>query len=483
MTHRPRGRHGDGDGRPDATRRSASPRSLGLASWCWLPRLLALVLLAGRRQRRATRCACSTSTCRRRGSPTSPSASPPLGSVLLPVEAHPSAAWDRSPAPRPRSACVFTGAHARRPGSIWGRPTWGVYWTWDARLTTHRAAVRALPRLPGAAPAAGRRRACAAAAGGHRRPARRSSTCRSSTTRSMVAHAAPGRPRSRRLNPDDRRHRCCSPCSSGSSSSPSSTSGCWSTASASAWLEDAARGPTASTRPSPSAGPRRRPPAPSAPDRRAPSARRSTSIEPRVRHRRLRRRRSVRRATPRRARRAGPAAGDAACRRGQAVDLTPPHRHRPPRPPGAAAPSPRLGAGARARRGARRHRRASSCSRASATRRCTSTTPTRRSRRQQSLGDKRFRLQGTVVPGTRRSDAGDDVDFTIAFNGVTVPVQLPAASRPSCSRPGIPVVLEGHWARTARLRQRPHPREAHRGVQGQGNPDRGRRHRRREPRR
>ena len=21
-------------------------------------------------------------------------------------------------------------------GSIWGRITWGVYWTWDARLTT-----------------------------------------------------------------------------------------------------------------------------------------------------------------------------------------------------------------------------------------------------------------------------------------------------------------------------------------------------------
>lgn len=25
--------------------------------------------------------------------------------------------------------CLFTGA-------IWGKPTWGVYWTWDARLTT-----------------------------------------------------------------------------------------------------------------------------------------------------------------------------------------------------------------------------------------------------------------------------------------------------------------------------------------------------------
>jgi len=30
---------------------------------------------------------------------------------------------------------VFTGL-AILAGSIWGKPTWGVWWTWDARLTT-----------------------------------------------------------------------------------------------------------------------------------------------------------------------------------------------------------------------------------------------------------------------------------------------------------------------------------------------------------
>ena len=46
-------------------------------------------------------------------------------------------------------------------GSIWGKPTWGTWWTWDARLTSVDDPVRHVPRLPPAArhdrgPGAGR---------------------------------------------------------------------------------------------------------------------------------------------------------------------------------------------------------------------------------------------------------------------------------------------------------------------------------------
>jgi heme exporter protein C len=53
-------------------------------------------------------------------------------------------------------------------GSIWGRPTWGVWWTWDARITTEALllalflgylALRRVPAEPGA-----RSRRCAVAA-------------------------------------------------------------------------------------------------------------------------------------------------------------------------------------------------------------------------------------------------------------------------------------------------------------------------------
>jgi heme exporter protein C len=51
---------------------------------------------------------------------------------------------------------LFTGL-ALVTGMLWGRPTWGVYWTWDARLTTTALlfllflgylAVRRLPAAP-----------------------------------------------------------------------------------------------------------------------------------------------------------------------------------------------------------------------------------------------------------------------------------------------------------------------------------------------
>lgn len=42
--------------------------------------------------------------------------------------------WDHVAAASAEIGVVFT-AIALATGSIWGRPTWGVWWTWDARLT------------------------------------------------------------------------------------------------------------------------------------------------------------------------------------------------------------------------------------------------------------------------------------------------------------------------------------------------------------
>ena len=59
------------------------------------------------------------------------------------------------------------------------------------------------------------------------------------------------------------------------------------------------------------------------------------------------------------------------------------------------------------------------------------------------LGDTRFRIEGTVVPGSVRR-AGNQVDFTIANNGVEVPV-ADTGYPPQLFQPGIPVVLEGQF--------------------------------------
>jgi heme exporter protein C len=45
------------------------------------------------------------------------------------------AAWDRLAAAAAEIGVLFTGVTIAS-GSIWGRPTWGVWWTWDARLTS-----------------------------------------------------------------------------------------------------------------------------------------------------------------------------------------------------------------------------------------------------------------------------------------------------------------------------------------------------------
>jgi heme exporter protein C len=43
--------------------------------------------------------------------------------------------WDRLAAAAAEIGVLFTTVTIAS-GSIWGRPTWGVWWTWDARLTS-----------------------------------------------------------------------------------------------------------------------------------------------------------------------------------------------------------------------------------------------------------------------------------------------------------------------------------------------------------
>jgi cytochrome c-type biogenesis protein CcmE len=61
----------------------------------------------------------------------------------------------------------------------------------------------------------------------------------------------------------------------------------------------------------------------------------------------------------------------------------------------------------------------------------------------QQLGDRRFRIEGTVIGGTVHDNEGS-VDFDIENNGVRVPVQH-SGDPPELFKPGIPVVLEGRF--------------------------------------
>jgi heme exporter protein C len=58
-----------------------------------------------------------------------------LGSVLYLWPRTRSLFWDRVAASSAEIAAVFC-ALTLITGSLWGRPTWGVWWTWDARLTS-----------------------------------------------------------------------------------------------------------------------------------------------------------------------------------------------------------------------------------------------------------------------------------------------------------------------------------------------------------
>ena len=58
-----------------------------------------------------------------------------LGSGLFLFPKTRSLAWDRMAGASAEIGVLFTGL-TLVAGAIWGRITWGVYWTWDARLTT-----------------------------------------------------------------------------------------------------------------------------------------------------------------------------------------------------------------------------------------------------------------------------------------------------------------------------------------------------------
>ena len=68
-------------------------------------------------------------------------------------------------------------------------------------------------------------------------------------------------------------------------------------------------------------------------------------------------------------------------------------------------------------------------------------------RQHQSLGTRRFRIEGVVVKHSVR-DQGNDVTFAIEQNGATVDVRH-QGDPPQLFKEGIPVVLEGRFA-TAR---------------------------------
>ena len=90
-----------------------------------------------------------------------------LGSLLYLWRRTRSLFWDRLAAASVEVAAVLC-ALTLVTGSLWGRPTWGVWWTWDARLTSTALLLvlllgyMALRRVPAAPEVRARR--CAVAA-------------------------------------------------------------------------------------------------------------------------------------------------------------------------------------------------------------------------------------------------------------------------------------------------------------------------------
>ncbi len=75
--------------------------------------------------------------------------------------------WDRVAGASAELGVIFTGL-TLVVGSLWGRPIWGVWWAWDARLVTTAVlfflylGYLALRRVPGEPVASGKRNAIAA---------------------------------------------------------------------------------------------------------------------------------------------------------------------------------------------------------------------------------------------------------------------------------------------------------------------------------
>ena len=89
-----------------------------------------------------------------------------VGSVLWLWRRTRARTWDRLAGAAMEVGTVFT-ALTLVTGSLWGRPTWGVWWAWDARLTSTalllvmQLGYLAIRRLPGTADARARRSAFA----------------------------------------------------------------------------------------------------------------------------------------------------------------------------------------------------------------------------------------------------------------------------------------------------------------------------------
>ena len=140
------------------------------------------------RSPRATCSASCTCTCRRSGSPTWPSRSGFVASIAYLARRRPGA--DRLAHAACEVGTVFLGVTIAT-GAIWGKPTWGTWWTWDARLTSVAVVFVMFLALPAAARQAieDRERGARYARGARHRgraqhPAR-------ALLRVLVAHAAP----------------------------------------------------------------------------------------------------------------------------------------------------------------------------------------------------------------------------------------------------------------------------------------------------
>ncbi len=64
----------------------------------------------------------------------------------------------------------------------------------------------------------------------------------------------------------------------------------------------------------------------------------------------------------------------------------------------------------------------------------------------QDLGTRRFRIEGTVQPGTIRQDEGRLLFSILGEQGALVPVVHVGGQPTGLFKDSIPVVLEGHWA-------------------------------------
>jgi heme exporter protein C len=90
-----------------------------------------------------------------------------LASVLYLVRRTRSLVWDRVAGASAELGVIFTGLTLLL-GSLWGRPVWGVWWAWDARLVTTAVlfflylGYLALRRIPGEPHANAKRNSIAA---------------------------------------------------------------------------------------------------------------------------------------------------------------------------------------------------------------------------------------------------------------------------------------------------------------------------------